>query len=86
YVTADDPPTLIFHGTIDDVVPISQADSLAKRLDAAGVPYFYDRMEGWPHVMDLAADVHERCLYFEDKFLEKYLPLVASEETQEGTE
>jgi acetyl esterase/lipase len=35
HITPDDPPTLIFHGTIDELVPISQSDSLKKKLDRA---------------------------------------------------
>lgn len=36
-VTLNAPPTLIFHGTADPLVPVKQSDSLFKRLQAAGV-------------------------------------------------
>lgn len=75
YVTKDDPPTLILHGTVDDVVPIDQADQLAVKLAEVGVPYVYDRLDGWPHSMDIARPVNERCMWFIDRFLELYLPL-----------
>ncbi|MBI3849980.1 MAG: alpha/beta hydrolase [Verrucomicrobia bacterium] len=75
YLTKDDPPTLILHGTIDDVVPIEQSDRLASRLKALGIPVVYDRLEGWPHTMDAAEIVHHRCEYFMDQFFAKYLPL-----------
>lgn len=38
YVTADDPPFLIFHGTKDQVVPYNQSERMARALEAAGVP------------------------------------------------
>jgi len=75
YVTRDDPPTLILHGTVDDIVPIEQADLLAARLKELDVPYVYDRLPGWPHAMDVAAPVNERCVWFIDRFLAAYLPL-----------
>ncbi len=73
YVTQDDPPTLILHGTVDSLVPINQADVLAKELREHGVPYIYDRLPGWPHSMDVALPVHQRCLWYMDRFLDRYL-------------
>ena len=73
HVDRGDPPTLILHGTIDDVVPVRQADLLAARLKAAGVPYLYDRLAGWPHTMDLARPVYERSLWLMERFLARYL-------------
>jgi acetyl esterase/lipase len=75
YLTKDDPPTLIFHGTIDDTVPIDQADALARKLADLGIPYVYDRLEGWPHAMDLAEAVNERCQFLMNQFFAKHLPL-----------
>lgn len=37
FVTSQSPPTLIFHGTADDLVPIGQSISLKNKLDSAGV-------------------------------------------------
>lgn len=73
YVSPDDPPTLILHGTIDDLVPIDQADLLAAKLGEAGVPYVYDRLPGWPHAMDLSQAVNDRCVWFLERFLRRYL-------------
>ncbi len=75
YLTADDPPTLVIHGTIDDIVPIDQADTLAAKLKELGIPSMYARVEGWPHTMDLADAVNKYCRYYVDKFLEQHLPL-----------
>jgi len=71
-----DPPTLILHGTIDELVPIEQADTLAKKLKKLGIPYVYDRLEGYPHMMDLAREVNVRCQWFINRFLEKHLQAV----------
>jgi acetyl esterase/lipase len=73
HLTSDDPPTLIFHGTIDSLVPISQADSLASALSKAGVPYDYHRLKGWPHTMDISSKVNAYCQFYMDRFFEKYL-------------
>ena len=75
YLTAQAPPTLILHGTIDDIVPISQSDALAEKLKALKIPFVYDRLEGWPHAMDAAEGVNERCQYFMNRFFDQHLPL-----------
>ena len=59
FISSDDPPTLIFQGTIDSLVPVSQSDSLDIWLDNAGIPHEYHRLKGWPHTMDLAVKVNE---------------------------
>lgn len=73
YISPTSPPTLIFQGTIDGLVPVSQSDSLAVWLSNAGVPHEYHRLKGWPHTMDLAVKVNEYCQYYMDRFFEKYL-------------
>jgi acetyl esterase/lipase len=73
WLTADDPPTLIFHGTIDEVVPISQSDTLKTRLDRLAIPNSYHRLKGWPHTMDLSAKVNAYCVYYMNDFFKKYL-------------
>jgi acetyl esterase/lipase len=87
HLTRDDPPTLILHGTLDSLVPISQSDKLVKRLKQVGVPHTYDRLEGWPHVMDLAEVVFKRCVFFIDRFLAEHMPVpVTAELAGPGTE
>ena len=73
YVTPDDPPTLILHGTVDEIVPIDQADLLASKLKQLKIPYIYDRIDGWPHTMDLSADVNARAVWLMERFLGHYL-------------
>ena len=72
-ISSDDPPTLTFHGTLDSLVPVSQADSLHSWLNQAGIVSEYHRLKGWPHTMDLAVKVNRYCQYHMDEFLRKHL-------------
>ena len=49
YVDAQTPPFLIFHGTDDDVVPVSQSRLMADSLKQAGVPYSIELVKGARH-------------------------------------
>jgi acetyl esterase/lipase len=60
YLDPTDPPTLIIHGTIDTLVPVEQSDLLAEKFQAMGKTYWYDRIDGWPHAMDIANPVNQR--------------------------
>lgn len=73
YLDETNPPTLILHGTSDNLVPVSQSDMLKARLDAMGVPCEYYRLPLWPHSMDVMKRVSEYSLQKIDAFLEKYL-------------
>jgi len=73
HITPDDPPTLIFHGTLDELVPVEQSDILNKKLTDIGVPVEYHRLKGWPHTMDMGAKINEYCQYYMNAFFEKYL-------------
>lgn len=75
HITKDDPPTLTFHGTLDELVPVAQADALHAKLTELGVPNVYDRIEGWPHTLDAALEINRHCQGVMDRFLAKHLPL-----------
>lgn len=49
FVTATVPPTIIFHGTADIVVPISESINLQNKLQLAGVPHQYITYTGEAH-------------------------------------
>ena len=72
-----DPPTLILHGTIDTIVPVSQSDILNAKLKELGVPVTYDRLDGYPHTMDIAKEVNLRCQWFMLRFLEEHFKMKA---------
>jgi len=74
HLSKDDPPTLIIHGTIDDIVPVAHADRLAKELAKLGISHRYDRLEGWPHTLDLARVTNERCRKLMLAFFAKHVP------------
>ena len=74
FITKDDTPTLIFQGTIDDVVPVSQSDTLKNALDRIGVYAEYHRLEGWPHTMDLEENVNKYCEFYMEKFFKRFIP------------
>lgn len=67
------PPTLIIQGTIDDIMPVGQSDALAERLQALNVPYWYDRVEGYPHTMDVAPAINERVQWLISAFLDRFI-------------
>lgn len=69
-----DPPTLIMHGTIDQICTVTQSDLLAEKLQQLNMPYWYDRLEGFPHTMDLVPAVNERTQWMIQRFLETHLP------------
>jgi len=73
HLAAGAPPTFIIHGTIDDIVPVTQSDALAERLKALGVPHWYDRLDGWPHTLDLEAGNNARTFALIRAFLEARL-------------
>lgn len=75
HISSDDPPTLIFQGTLDELVPVIQSDRLNEKLKNTGVPVEYHRLEGWPHTMDLAVEVNEYFQYYMNRFFEKYLKM-----------
>jgi len=49
YVSKDDPPFLVVHGTNDQTVPFAQAETLHAALKKAGVDSTFVRIEGGGH-------------------------------------
>jgi acetyl esterase/lipase len=73
YLDKNDPPTMILHGTSDELVPISQSDNLKAKLDSLGVPCLYYRLPLWPHTMDIVQRVNDFSKLKMNEFFEKYL-------------
>ena len=74
HVDSDDPPVLLVHGSLDGSVSVQNSDALSAQLATAGVPYVYDRIEGWPHAMDFFSPIGERTLWQAYRFLEAHMP------------
>lgn len=73
YVTKDVPPTMILHGTSDDLVPVSQSDTLKARLDLLGIPNVYYKVPLWPHAMDAVQRVNDYAQLKMNDFFGKFL-------------
>ena len=83
HVTTSSPPTLLFQGTHDAVVPPDSARRLYRALEASGVPVVYVEMPWTEHAFDLmcppmANPAAKAALYDVEQFLE----CVASEPRQ----
>lgn len=68
YVSADDPPFLIVHGTDDPLVPFSQAELLCAALKKAGAKPLFVKIEGGGHGIG-GPEVSKRVRAFLDKHL-----------------
>ena len=82
HVNSACPPTLMFQGTHDAVVPLEAARRLHRSLEAAGVPVVYVEYLWTEHAFDqmyppLANPAAKAALYD----LERFLVLVAQERT-----
>ena len=82
YVSKDSPPTMIIHGTSDELVPNSQADLLKEKLESLGVPCEDHRFPLWPHAMVLVQRAYDYCPPRMDDFFKKYL-LTTHEQSQQ---
>ncbi len=69
YVSADDPPFLIVHGTDDRVVPFDQSVKLDAALRAAGVSSVLIRVEGGGHGGFRNPEINARVRAFCDRHL-----------------
>ncbi len=72
YVSEGNPPTLIFHGTINDVVPVEESEILKQKMEANGVAVEYHRLKGWPHFMEAGKKINVYCQYYMNQFFNKY--------------
>ena len=73
YLDNDCPPTLIFQGTSDNLLPPGQSDTLNVRLDRLGVTNEYYRLPLWPHAMDIAVRPNVYMQEKMDAFFATYL-------------
>ena len=77
YVSKDDPPALILHGTKDALVPVEQSKLLQASLKSADVPVSLVVIEGAPHSFHLQPkqqDLRSRVVNFFDQHLRNEEP------------
>jgi dipeptidyl aminopeptidase/acylaminoacyl peptidase len=72
-VTDKTPPTCVIHGTVDQLVPVTQSDRLVEKLKEKGVPHYYSRINGWPHAMDAVQAVNNHTRALALNFFDKHL-------------
>ena len=87
YVGRDDAPVITFHGTRDQIVPVTEARALDAALRAAKVPHQLEIIEGAGH--GWGGDETKRSTKQTMSFLDSYLrvsdlPLVAHEDFSAG--
>jgi len=71
-ITPDFPPTLLMHGTADQIVPHSQSQSLDEAMTKMGIPHELVLVEGAPHTFRLqqeGIDVRKQVVSFFGKAL-----------------
>lgn len=76
HVSADDPPFLLYHGTLDDIVPVRQAEVMFAALKAAGVPAELHLVHGAGHIAlaIFTGPVVTEAIHFLDRHLRPTLP------------
>lgn len=71
YVTKDDPPVLMFHGTFDFVVPIVHSERMLTKLKEAGVPAELVKFPGEGH--GFTRPVMTKCVADTVRFFDTHL-------------
>ena len=84
YVSKDDPPFLLIHGTDDRTVPFSQSELLEAALKQAGVPVVLVPVTGGGHGNFGTPEVGRRMKHFFDKHLLKTDVVVSTEPIKAG--
>ena len=69
YVSRDDPPFLIIHGTQDPLVPFNQSVLLAEKLKSSSVPHILQVMTGGGHGGFRSAELTRRTRMFFERHL-----------------
>ncbi len=69
YVHAGAPPVLLFHGSADSTVSVTNAREMKAALESAGVPLVYVEVEGAEHTFPLRARDFETLQQFLDRYL-----------------
>ncbi len=85
YVTKNDPPFMLIHGTSDPVVPFNQSELLAAALKNVGIEALLIPVTNGGHGNFVAPDVPERMKQFFDKHLLGKDAEISTEPIKQGT-
>ncbi len=69
YITSDDAPTFIAHGTTDPIVPYNQSETFATALKNANIPIYLETIENGNHGGFEGPKLNARLKAFYDKYL-----------------
>jgi acetyl esterase/lipase len=79
YIDKSDPPFLIVHGDIDDLVPYAQSEELAQKLDKAGVPNKLITIAGGGHGFASEEQINHVASFFKETLIKGIRKFVLSE-------
>ncbi len=79
YARKDFPPTMLIHGTGDEVVPWQASRQMYDALSKAGAPVELHLLEGLPHAFDANSAYSRGISSFIDLFLGRHMAPVAQE-------
>ncbi len=70
YVSKSDPPFLIVHGDIDDLVPFAQSEELAEKLQKSAVPNKLVTVRGAGHQLGSEQEIKRMIEFFKQTLIE----------------
>jgi acetyl esterase/lipase len=73
YANRDFPPTLLIHGTKDELVPHEASLRMHRALDEAGAPAELHLYAGAPHAFDAVPDFGRQCASIMALFLDRHV-------------
>jgi len=73
YITPGFPPTILFHGTADTMVPVDKSFEIAAKLREVGAPVELHIVEGVTHVFESHADLAQASATWIDLFLDRHV-------------
>ncbi len=84
YIRSDCPPTLLLHGTHDEMAPVSAVRQLQRRLDEAGAPVTAVYLPHTDHGFDLIGTRWSPAARIAVHVLERFLAVIGSLKATEG--
>jgi acetyl esterase/lipase len=72
-IAAGYPPTLLFHGTTDGMVPVDNSFTVYEALRKADVPAELHILEGMTHIFDAHDDLALACAQWVDLFVDRHV-------------